>query len=136
VERKIVFYDGDCGLCNRSVQWILKYDKKEQFFFSALQSDFAKQFFKAHHQPEPDLSTIVFFNGKDFYRKSSAILRISHYLKFPHFLLKAGWILPVFLRDGMYNFIAKRRQKFGNSNCFVPSLNEQQRFLTEALQNA
>jgi len=133
VEKKIVFYDGDCGLCNRSVQWILKHDKKAQFFFSALQSDFAKQFFKSHNQPEPDLSTIVFFNGRNFYRKSAAILRISHHLNFPHFFLKLGWILPAFLRDMVYNFVANRRQKFGISNCFVPSLNEQQRFLTEAL---
>ena len=130
MEKKIVFYDGDCGLCNRSVQWILQYEKKHEIHFSALQSEFAKQFFLERNQPEPDLSTLVFFNGSHFYRKSTAVLRISHYLKFPHFFLKLGWILPAFVRNSMYDFVAKRRQKIANSNCFVPSLKERQRFLT------
>ena len=130
MEQKIVFYDGDCGLCNRSVQWILSYERKNEIYFSALQSNFAKQFFMERKEPAPDLSTLVFYNGTKFFRKSAAVLRISHYLNFPHFFLKIGWIVPAFIRNGMYDFVAKRRQNIMKSNCFVPSLKERQRFLT------
>ena len=130
MEKKIVFYDGDCGLCNRSVQWILAHERNHDIEFSALQSDFAKQFFLSKNEPEPDLSTLVFYNGKAFYRKSTAVLRVSHHLKFPHFLLKFGWIVPAFIRNAMYDFVAKRRKNIANSNCFVPSLKERERFLT------
>ena len=41
-----VFYDGDCGLCNYWVQWILKNDHQKQFLFSALQSEFSQKFLK------------------------------------------------------------------------------------------
>lgn len=133
MERKIVFYDGDCGLCNKSVQWILSNETSHELYFSALQSDFTKDFFEKHKVPSPDLSTIIFYNGKSFYKKSNAIMRISNFLNWKFWFLKIGWILPRFIRDGMYNFIAKRRQKLANSNCFVPSLKERERFLTNPL---
>lgn len=79
------------------------------------------------------MSTMVFYNGEKCFTRSTAVLRILYYLRFPASLLKFGWIAPRFVRDAVYNFVAKRRQKFAKSNCFVPTLKERQRFLTEAL---
>ena len=43
---KILFYDGDCGFCNKSVQFVLKYENRSEIYFSALQSDFSRDFFQ------------------------------------------------------------------------------------------
>lgn len=131
VEKKIVFYDGDCGLCNKSVQVILKREKSDELMFCALQSDVAKDFFRLKAQPEPDLSTLIFYNGKTFTKRSTAVLQIADYLKFPSSFLKAGWIVPAFIRDFVYKQVAQRRNKMFKSQCFLPSKEQSVRFLTE-----
>lgn len=128
--KKIVFYDGDCGFCNKSVQFILRYEKDKSIYFTALQSNFALCFFQENHLPKPDLSTFYFSDGEMFLEKSDAALRVAKYLRFPFSLLRFFWIVPQFLRDKVYEFIAKRRQRLSKEFCVVPEIEDRKRFLS------
>lgn len=127
--RKVIFFDGVCGLCNGFVDFILSVDKKKQFLFSPLQSDFAKQNLPA--DMTTDLKSVVFLiNGKQ-YSKSDAVLRIMDELGGIWKITQLGRILPGNLRDMAYEMVAENRYKlFGKKDtCRLPSAEERSRFL-------
>lgn len=125
----IVFYDGDCGLCNRVVQFVLKHEKQELLQFAALQSDYAKSFFAMYNEDPSDLSTFYYFENGKFTKKSTAALHLSKHLKLPWNLGRMFLIIPRFIRDGVYDFIAKRRHKVSNTSCRLLTTQEKKRFL-------
>jgi predicted DCC family thiol-disulfide oxidoreductase YuxK len=127
---KIIFYDGDCGFCNQSVQIVLKFQKDQSIYFSAIQSSFSNEFFENHKWEKPDLSTVYFYENGKFYEKSDAGLRITKNLKFPISLLQYFWVVPQFVRDKIYDFIAKRRHRLSKGFCVLPDKNERFRFLS------
>ncbi len=127
--QQIVFYDGDCGFCNRSVQFILEHEKSHHICFSALQSGFARDFFARHQFPAPDLSTFYYWNGEKLYSRSTAALKVLNELKAPWKLLKIGYIFPRPLRDKMYDFIAARRHRLSKGFCALPDQEQRKRFL-------
>lgn len=129
--KPIVFYDGDCGFCNRSVAYVMKHDRSRSIHFAALQSDFTKALFKEKGWESPDLSTFYFFENGKLYQKSTAALRVASYFKFPQSLMRAGWIFPRFIRDSVYNGVAKRRQRLSKGFCVMPSPEERKRFISE-----
>lgn len=126
---KIIFYDGDCGFCNSSVQFVLKHERSNNIYFSALQSEFSKSFFSNKHYAEPDLSTFYFYSNGNLYSKSTAAINVVRFLKFPYSLLSVFIIVPRFIRDRGYDFIAKRRIKIMNAFCVIPNPENKIRFL-------
>ncbi len=126
-----IFFDDICVLCSRSVQFIQKYDSKGRFYFASLDSDAYREI--AHlvpaGAPEPD-SVILYRKGK-IYLKSSAVLRIAARLQFPVNLLSAGWIIPRFIRNGLYDWIARNRYRwFGKrETCYMPDPKQEEHFL-------
>ena len=131
--KSIILFDGVCNLCNSSVNFILKNDVKNQFKFASLQSDVAQQIllqYKVKNDKNHFDSVILIENDK-LYDKSTAALRILRKLKFP---FNKGWIFivfPKFIRDHIYNLIAKNRYKwFGKKNvCRIPTKEELEVFL-------
>jgi predicted DCC family thiol-disulfide oxidoreductase YuxK len=130
-EQQIVFYDGDCGFCNRSVQFVLKYERKKEIFFSALQSDFAVQFFEEHQFSKPDLQTFYFYEKGGLLEKSRAAFALLKYMRYPIRLLVVFSLVPHVISDSVYDFIAKRRHKISKGFCVLPSPEERIRFLSE-----
>lgn len=128
-DKNIVFYDGDCGFCNRTVQFILKWERQPTILFSALQSNFAKEFFKENKSPEPDLSTFYFYSNYQLHSKSNGALALIPFMKFPFVVFNAGRLIPVCYRDKLYDAIAKRRQKLAKNYCFIPNSDQKQRFI-------
>lgn len=126
----VVFYDGDCGFCNKSVQFILRNERKSAIFFSAIQSNYTKALFENNHWPRPDLSTFYFLKDEVLYSKSTAALKVIPYLRWYYQILRIGWVIPALLRDKLYDFVAKRRTKLAKGFCVLPSTNERQRFLS------
>jgi predicted DCC family thiol-disulfide oxidoreductase YuxK len=127
----IIFFDDLCVLCSRAVRIIHKNERKKQFYFSSLASD---QFSKISallpsQKPLPD-SIILLYNGK-IYMQSAAVLRIAMKLKFPYPLLVLGFIFPPFLRNGIYNWIARNRyQWFGRlDSCYLPEESLREKYL-------
>lgn len=131
MDKPIIFYDGDCGFCNKTVQFVLNHEKDSEIHFCALQSDYAQNFFKHQGIPEMDLSTFYFWDGKKLNNRSTAALKVLNYLHFPYTLGKIGWICPRFIRDGIYNVIAKRRMRFAPGFCALPTPLQAVRFLSQ-----
>lgn len=123
----IVFYDGLCGLCDRSVQFLLKYDKKEKFLFCALQSEQAKHYLGVNYTQQ---SIVLYQQGKVYYR-STAALRIAWLLGGFWSLLAIGLMIPAFIRNAVYDFVAKNRYKwFGKFDaCKIPTPEMRKRFI-------
>ena len=129
----VIFFDGVCNLCNKSIDFILKRDSSKNFRFASLQSEAAKSLLKNKSIDLQSIRTIILLkDGKTFYR-SDAILEIVRQLSAPWPLLYVFKIVPRFIRDGMYNLVSKHRYNwFGKQDtCRVPSKEERARFLEE-----
>ncbi len=129
-DKKIIFFDGVCNLCNSSIQLIIKNDKRNIFSFSSLQSQFAINFFFQHHYKRKT-DSIIYWNGQRFYEQSTAALKICRHLKFPYPIFLTGWVIPVFIRNAIYAYIARNRYKWYGiqESCMVPSAELRSRFL-------
>lgn len=127
----IVIFDGYCTLCNGAVQFILAKDKKAYFHFTALSSEVGEEL--RSEMPEHMRNSDSFFlyeNGR-FYQKSTAALKVAARLTFPYPLLSVFRIIPPFLRDAVYGWIARNRYRwFGKREaCMFPSPEVKERFL-------
>ena len=129
-DRPIIFFDGVCNLCTGSVKFVLKRDKKEAFLFSSLQSEFAKQTLSKFGRTTELSSFILLENGK-IYDRSSAALRVSQRLTAPWPALSGFLVIPKFIRDAVYDFIARHRyQWFGKQDsCMIPTAEIKARFV-------
>ena len=123
----IVFYDGDCGFCNSSVQFILN-KRKRDFYFCPLQSNKAKELL-AEHNITINLDTIYLLKDQSVYDRSSAALQICKGLKGGYPLMIGFYIVPKFIRDIVYNVIAKRRHRLRNGFCAIPKEDEKKLFI-------
>lgn len=125
----IVFFDGVCNLCQGSVRYLIKHDKKGVLKFASLQGNYAKDF--VNETEIQSMQSILFFDGKILYKKSTAVLKLSRLLGGWHQLLLLGYILPRFVRDWLYNIVAKNRYRwFGKKDqCMLPSKGFENRFL-------
>jgi len=125
---RIIFYDGDCGFCNTSVQFVLN-RRKAPFYFLPLQSEKAKKLLD-HHHITILLNTVYFYKDGKVFEKSEAAIQIARDLKgiYPIFFY-IGKIIPLFIRDGLYNFIAKHRHRIKKGFCAVPSPEERKYFI-------
>ena len=129
----ILFYDGVCVLCNRLINFLIRRDQKKVIRFIPLQSYHANQFLSAQGIDSKKLNTVVFLTkGKIFTKSSASIHAVSH-LHGIWKIVKMGLILPPFIRNMFYDFIANRRYKwFGQSSqCIIPSDDVQERFLVD-----
>ncbi len=128
MQQKIIYYDGDCGFCNKSVQFVLKYRKDDSMLFCPLQSDKASSVL-AQFNVEISFETIYLLENGQLYDRSSAALRIARFLKFPVNLLFGFIIIPKIFRDPVYRLIAKYRHKLASNYCVIPENNEKKLFL-------
>ncbi|MHB1147189.1 MAG: thiol-disulfide oxidoreductase DCC family protein [Lutibacter sp.] len=129
--KSIILFDGVCNLCNASVNFMIKHDKKAQFLFASFQSDAAKEIMLHFNLKNLNLDSIVLIEGGKIYEKSTAILRITRLLDGGFKLLYFFMVIPKSIRDWLYNAIAKNRYRiFGKrESCMVPSLELKNRFL-------
>ena len=129
-DRNIVFYDGECGFCQSTVQIILKNDHNSLIYFAAIQSDFTTHFFNEMGEELPDLSTFYFYSKGKMYRKSNGALKLVKYLKFPLPFLIVFKIVPSFIRDFVYDLVAKNRLKLASNSCRIPTVEEKSRLIS------
>jgi predicted DCC family thiol-disulfide oxidoreductase YuxK len=130
-EPSIVLYDGVCGFCNSSVQFIIKRDPSKRFKFAPLQSEIGKSLAATHgYDPEQIDGLILIEDGKAYW-KSSAALQIAKRINWPWPVFAALLIVPRVVRDWFYDQFAKRRYRwFGKlDECAVPSEADRARFL-------
>lgn len=127
---KILLFDGVCNLCSNLVLFIIKKDPKSQFKFTALQSEMGKLLLKKYILESNNLNTVVYIKGENYFLKSTAILNIVKDLGGYWKLFYVFILIPKFLRDFIYDLIAKSRYRiFGKKeSCMIPSPEINQRF--------
>lgn len=127
----LVLIDGVCLMCQGATKFIIQRDPSRKFFFASLQSEMGKKVLAKGGLPTDAMNTIVLVENDMYFTKSTAVLRIARHLKFPWSLLYTFIIVPRFLRDPVYQFIAKHRYRwFGKSDhCMIPSPKDRERFL-------
>lgn len=128
-KEKFVLYDGDCGFCNRTVAYVLRNDITNEIKFAAIQSEFAKKYFEKQNWTAPDLSTFYYIIGNEKYEKSTAALKVVRSFNWLRQIFLIGWLVPRFLRDKLYDLIARHRRKIAGSYCFLPNGEEKSRFI-------
>lgn len=124
-------FDGVCNLCNGSVNFFITRDKKDIFRFAALQSDIGIELQKKLNIDHENIESFILIDGNKYYRKSTAALKVAGILGFPYNLLYPLLLIPPFIRNIVYNIIAKYRYKwFGRKEyCRVPTPEEKAKFL-------
>ncbi len=130
MEMAIILFDGVCNFCDRSVQFIIRHDKRKVFQFASLQSETGIELL-AQYRLQEEIDSIVLIDDRGAFTESDAIIRISSELRFPYSLGKLGRIIPRRLRDAAYKQFAKKRYKwFGQKEqCSIPSKEVRDRFL-------
>ena len=130
LDKPVILFDGVCNLCNASVNFVIDRDPDGLFQFAALQSDFAAGLIEKYGVGQ-GLDTIVLVESGKVYDRSTAALRIARHLSGPWPVLYVGIIIPKFIRDIVYRFIARNRYRwFGQTEqCRVPTAELQARFL-------
>jgi len=132
-EPVILLIDGECVLCNRVSQFVIRHDPAGKFRFAALQSERARQILRDRGQPAPSLGTFVLIEGESVSYRSEAAFRTLALMPFPWCLARFGLWLPRPLRDLGYNVVAGIRLRlFGSTSvCGLLTAAERERFLSE-----
>ncbi|HPE83816.1 MAG TPA: thiol-disulfide oxidoreductase DCC family protein [Aequorivita sp.] len=128
---KIILFDGVCNLCNGAVTFTIKRDKKNVFRFAALQSEIGQQLISKFNIDTSKVDSIILIDDEKQYEKSSAALHIAKQLSGAYPLLFGFMILPKFIRNAVYDYIAKNRYKwFGKKeSCMIPTAELKSKFL-------
>ncbi|MDN3723505.1 thiol-disulfide oxidoreductase DCC family protein [Aequorivita sp. SDUM287046] len=120
---KIILFDGVCNLCNGAVTFIIKRDKRNVFKFAALQSEIGRELISQFKIDTSKVDSIIFIEDEKQYDKSSTALHIAKHLSGAYPLLFGFMVVPKFIRDAVYRYIAKNRYRwFGKrESCMVPT---------------
>jgi predicted DCC family thiol-disulfide oxidoreductase YuxK len=132
MSKTVLFFDGDCSLCNKTVQFILKHERKitEPVFFCSLQSAYAKQALSKYNYNFNQLSTLVLLVNDTVYYKSDAALYITKFLKAPYSWGAVYTAIPLSIRNSFYDFIASNRKKLIKKPfCYIPTPELKNRFI-------
>ena len=123
LKHPVIVFDGVCNLCTGSVQYVIKHDPKRIFRFASLQSAFGQELLKGHNLPANTFNSFILFENNKIYTRSTAALLVAKRLTGLSKLLYVFMIVPKFIRDAVYNIIAKNRYKwFGKKNeCWLPT---------------
>ncbi|MFD2602818.1 thiol-disulfide oxidoreductase DCC family protein [Flavobacterium suzhouense] len=130
--KKIILFDGICNLCDNTVQFIIKHDKEDIFRFVALQSDLGKEIINHIGLDISKTDSIVLYEpGHAYYYKSQAAFEISKELSGIYQFLRVFSILPKWLTDKVYDYIARNRYKwYGKKDeCMLPTPQLKAKFL-------
>ncbi|GED66359.1 hypothetical protein BRE01_00610 [Brevibacillus reuszeri] len=128
----ILLFDGVCHLCHGAVQFILKRDPTGHIHFASLQSEKGQELLHYFDYPDRGLSSVVFLSDGQLYTKSDAVLRIGKKLSGAWPLLStAAQLVPRFLRDALYDWVARNRYRWMGKaeQCMLPTPQIKSRFI-------
>lgn len=128
---EIILFDGECNLCNGFVNFVIDRDYKHRFVFTSLQSNTGISIQESAGIVSRDMDSIILYSPTtNTYRKrSAAILYIVKHFEGLWPISLFFLVIPAFLRDGIYNLVAKNRYHFGKSSCRIPTPELKQRFI-------
>ena len=135
-KQPILLFDGECGLCNRAILFYLKHERpavtrrSNHMHFAPLQSEIGKQL-RTYFEIDTNIDSIILIRDHSAYIKSCAALRITAYMRGLWPVMVLFVIIPPFLRNHVYDFIARRRKKVVGrlESCALLKKEEAERFL-------
>lgn len=130
--KQLILFDGVCNLCNTSVQYIIKHDKNDVFRYTTLQSNIGQEVIGKFNIDTNKTDSILLYseeNGISY--KSTAALKIASKLGFPRNMMVVFLIVPTFIRNWVYDYIAKNRYRwYGRKDeCMIPTPELKSKFL-------
>lgn len=127
----IVLFDGVCNLCNSSVDFVISRDNKQYFRYASLQSESGAYYVHKFQIDTQKVDSVLLVEHDRIYQKSTAALRIARKLKSPLRLLYVFIIVPPFIRNVVYDIIARNRYRWygKRETCRLPTHEEQHLFL-------
>ena len=114
---RLILFDGECILCNKAVQFIIKRDTKEIFKFASLQSTYGKELLRKIGGDQTQWNSLALIEGSQYYLKSEAVLKILKEISGFSIVFHLLRLLPQNILDKLYMITAKIRYKlFGRTN--------------------
>jgi predicted DCC family thiol-disulfide oxidoreductase YuxK len=131
-EHPVILFDGVCNFCNGAIDFVIKQDKKKVFRFAPLQSAAGQQLLEKYNLDQTDLKSFVLIKSGKTYKKSVAALEVMNTFPWYWKEVQILRIVPTFLRDQIYDWVARNRYKwFGKKEvCMIPSPELRSRFLS------
>lgn len=127
----IVVFDAMCVLCSANAQFILKHDRSRRFRLASMQNEFGASLYRRFGIDPADPESIIVVDGQKLYRDSDAVLAIYYGLGGFWRLAALGKLVPHFIRDPLYRWVARNRYRlFGRrESCWIPSPEQADRIL-------
>lgn len=129
--KAIVVFDAECILCSANAQFILKHDQQQQFLLAPMQGEYGSALYRKYDIDPANPETLIVVQDDQLLRNSDAVLAIYAGLGWPWKIAAMAKLLPKFLRDPAYLFIARNRYRiFGKrETCWLPKPEFQDRIL-------
>ena len=135
-EAPVLLYDGVCGFCNHTVQFIIAHDRRGTMRFAPLQGEYGERV-EARHPVLAGVDSVVYLEPSDdprterAYVRSDAALRVASYLGGPWRAVLVARLVPRFVRDYFYDLFARHRYRFfgKHESCLMPPKEVRSRFL-------
>ncbi|PBQ31763.1 thiol-disulfide oxidoreductase [Sphingobacteriaceae bacterium] len=130
-KQPILLFDGECGFCNKTIQFFLRNENKnKRMHFAPLESEIGKALRK-YFEIDEKIDSVILVKDHSAYIKSCAALRLAPFMRAPWSFAIVFVIIPPFLRNWVYDFIARRRKKiFGRvESCALLANEDRERFL-------
>ncbi len=117
----IILFDAECVLCSANAQFVLKHDKGGRFRLASMQGDVGAEIYRRHGLDPRDPVSMLVVEGDRVRQNSDAVLSIYEGLGLPWRLLSGLRIVPTFLRDSVYRWVARNRYRlFGKrETCWI-----------------
>lgn len=131
-DKKIILFDGVCNLCDATVQFLIKRDRKDIFRFVALQSELGQEIINYIGIDTSKTDSIILYEpGKAYYYKAQAALEIASEIGGFYSLLSVFKVLPNGLSNAVYDYVARNRYKwYGKKDaCMLPTPEMKAKFL-------
>jgi len=126
----IVYFDGVCGFCNASVNFLMRHDPHGKLVFAPLQGETARE--RLPPEDLANLNSMVVSVGEETYRRSAGVVRVLWGLGGIWGLLGTLlWLIPLPIREGGYRVFARNRYRFfgKHESCRLPLPEERERIL-------
>lgn len=128
---RLLFFDGVCNLCNGLVRFIIRHDRHKRFRFAALQSGTGMRFLRSHALGSGALDSLVYWRKGKVLTRSTAALNVARDLGGPWSLTYGFILVPRFIRDAVYDLVARKRYRWCGMRdaCMVPTPELRERFV-------
>lgn len=130
-QQSIILFDGLCNLCDGAVKFVIKHDIDKNFLFTSLQSEIGQKLLNQYNLPLENFNSFTLVQNNKVYTRSTAALKVAKQLKGGIKFIYLFIIIPSFIRDTIYDWIARNRYKwFGKKEvCLIPTPELKSRFL-------